>query len=70
MTYVTKSGCYYILNYKEKLLNNFSKIFKKYFAAIDRTTIYICYVVKTREGFKITDMTRFLNYFRSICSLK
>ena len=25
--------------YKEKLLNNFSKILEKYFAAIDRTSI-------------------------------
>ena len=59
MACVTKIGCYYILNYKEKLLNNFSKIFKKHFAAIDGTTIYICYVVKTRGGFEVTNMTRF-----------
>ena len=31
--------------YKEKLFNNFSKILKKYFAAIGRTTIWylLCY---------------------------
>ena len=28
--YVTKNSCYHILNYKEKLLNNFSKILEKH----------------------------------------
>ena len=26
---------------------------------------YICYVIKTRVGFKIAEMTRFLNYIDS-----
>ena len=43
--YVTKINCYYILNYKEKLRNNFSKIIK-------------C-IVKTRVGSKVGEMTRF-----------
>ena len=63
LIYVTKISCYYILNDKEKILNNFSKILKKYFAAIGRTTIDICYVIKTRVGFEIAEMTRFSNYF-------
>ena len=52
--------------YKEKLLNNFSKILKKYFAAIDRTAIYICYIVKTGVRFEIAEIKRFLNYFSSL----
>ena len=28
--YVTKNSCYYILNYKEKCPNDFSKILEKY----------------------------------------
>ena len=62
---VTKISCYYILNYKEKLLNNFRKILKKYFVAIGRTRFDTCYVIKTRVGFVIAELTRFLNSFSS-----
>ena len=34
----------------------------KYFAAIDRTAIRNLLVIKTIVGFKIAEMTRFLNY--------
>ena len=29
-----------------------------------------CYVIKTRVGFKMAEMIKFLNYFSSICSVK
>ena len=35
------------------------KILKKYFAAIDRNTIDICYVIKTRLGFGNAEIARF-----------
>ena len=34
----------------------------KYFAAVDRTAIWYLLVIKTTVGFKIAEMTRFLNY--------
>ena len=51
--------------YKEKLLNNFSKILEKYFELVTGRQFDICYVIKTGVGFKIAEITRFLNYFSS-----
>ena len=49
----------------EVTFNNFSKILKKYFAAFYRTRVWYFYVIKTRAGFEIAEVTRFLNYFNS-----
>ena len=39
-----------------------AKFLQKYFAAIDRTTIWY-HVIKTRVGLKVAEITRFLKYF-------
>ena len=44
--------------YKEKLLNSFSKILKKYLQLLTGLQC-ICYVIKTRVGSKIAEITRF-----------
>ena len=49
---------------KEILLNDFSKIRKNILQLLTGIQFDICYVAKTRVGFKIAKITRLLNYFR------
>ena len=63
--YVTKVSGYYISNYKVKLLNILAKFLKNILQLLTELQFDICFVIKTRAGLEIAEITRFLNYFRS-----
>ena len=44
-----------------------AKFFKNILQLLTGLQFDICYVIKTRVAFKITEITKFLNYFSSYC---
>ena len=57
--YVTKVSGYYISNYKVKVLNISAKFLKSIFQLLTVLQFDICFVIKTRVGLEIAEITRF-----------
>ena len=61
LIYVTQISCYYILNYKEKLLNYFSKIYKKYFGCASKIVIWKFWKILRNMSMVKLSVTKVIN---------
>ena len=68
---ITKISCFYIYKklhftfIKKNCLTNLAKLLKNILQLLTELQFDICYVTKTRVGFEIAEITRFLNCFSS-----